>query len=44
MKLKPIRLGLTDITIHRIGLGSWAIGGPCMDNGTQMGWGSVDDG
>ena len=35
---------MTDITINRIGLGSWAIGGPCMDNGTQMGWGSVDDG
>ena len=41
--MKPIRLGRTDITINRLGLGSWAIGGPCMDGDSQMGWGDVDD-
>ena len=41
--MKPIRLGKTDITINRLGLGSWAIGGPCMDGDSQMGWGDVDD-
>lgn len=40
----PIRLGNTGIAIHRLGLGSWAIGGPCMDGDSQMGWGDVDDG
>lgn len=41
--MKPIRLGKTDIIINRLGLGSWAIGGPCMDGDSQMGWGDVDD-
>lgn len=41
--MKKIRLGRTGLEISRMGLGSWAIGGPCMDNGTQMGWGDVDD-
>ena len=41
--MKPIRLGNTGISINRLGLGSWAIGGPCEDGGAQMGWGDVDD-
>lgn len=42
--MNKIKLGRTGLEISRMGLGSWAIGGPCMDNGTQMGWGDVDDG
>ena len=42
--MNRIRIGGAGPEIARIGLGSWAIGGPCMDNGTQMGWGDVDDG
>ena len=41
--MNKIKLGRTGLEISRMGLGSWAIGGPCMDNGTQMGWGDVDD-
>lgn len=41
--MEQIRLGNSDISISRLGLGSWAIGGPCMDNGKAMGWGNVDD-
>ena len=42
--MEPIRLGKTELVINRLGLGSWAIGGPCMDGDSQMGWGDVDDG
>ena len=42
--MKPIQLGRTGISINRLGLGSWAIGGPCVDGDSQMGWGDVDDG
>lgn len=41
--MTPIALGNTGIEINRLGLGCWAIGGPCMDGGAQMGWGDVDD-
>jgi len=41
--MKPIQLAKTGIAINRLGLGSWAIGGPCMDGDSQMGWGDVDD-
>ena len=41
--MKPIQLGKTGIAINRLGLGSWAIGGPCKDGDSQMGWGDVDD-
>lgn len=41
--MEKIRLGNSNIEISRLGLGSWAIGGPCMDNGRAMGWGDVDD-
>lgn len=41
--MESINLGKTGLQIRRIGLGSWAIGGPCMDGGAQMGWGDVDD-
>lgn len=41
--MEQIRLGNSDIQISRIGLGSWAIGGPCLDNGKALGWGDVDD-
>ena len=41
--MDKIRLANSDIEISRIGLGSWAIGGPCFDNGKALGWGDVDD-
>lgn len=33
----------SNLRINRLGMGSWAIGGPCIDNGAPMGWGDVDD-
>ena len=29
--------------IPALGLGCWAIGGPCTANGTAVGWGAIDD-
>ena len=41
--MNKVRLGNSNIEISRVGLGSWAIGGPCFDNGKALGWGDVDD-
>ncbi|MGN0184069.1 MAG: aldo/keto reductase [Aristaeellaceae bacterium] len=32
-----------DLKISRMGLGSWAIGGPWYEGDTPLGWGQVDD-
>lgn len=41
--MDQIRLGNSGLKISRVGLGCWAIGGPCLDDGRAMGWGDVDD-
>ena len=41
--MQKITLG-KDLKINRLGLGSWAIGGPWYEGDTPLGWGQVDDG
>ena len=36
-------LGNNFININGMGLGTWAIGGPWTKNGSQLGWGNIDD-
>lgn len=40
--MEKILLG-KDLKISRMGLGSWAIGGPWYEGETPLGWGQVDD-
>ena len=40
--MERILLG-KDLKISRMGLGSWAIGGPWYEGDTPLGWGQVDD-
>jgi aryl-alcohol dehydrogenase-like predicted oxidoreductase len=38
------RLGRTELTAGAIGIGTWAMGGPCFSpSGSPIGWGAVDD-
>src|SRR5262245_22318783 len=37
------KLGKSGIEVSAIGLGCWAIGGPCWQDGKSIGWGGVDD-
>lgn len=36
-------LGRSGIKVNALGLGCWAVGGPCLYIKTQAGWGEVDD-
>ncbi len=38
------KLGHSGIEVSALGMGCWAIGGPCWENGIPLGWGEVDDG
>lgn len=39
------KLGRSGIEVSALGLGCWAIGGPCVnEHGHPIGWGDVDDG